>query len=209
MPELQVAIDARLARKGALEFIKAAKEMQRVSKQTADAVAKLDGKLARQKKTSSGLARTIKNLVGIYAAFRAVTAATRILAQFDETMRRLQGVAGATRREMELFTETARVLGATTRFSANEAAEGLLFLSRAGFTVNEAVVALPATLQLATAAVIGLGEAADIASNVNVKPCNRFLIASITKSFTAAAIPSIKTPVSLSSRFCADAGPGR
>jgi D-alanyl-D-alanine carboxypeptidase len=35
---------------------------------------------------------------------------------------------------------------------------------------------------------VGSSGKADIASNVNVKPCNRFLIASISKVFTAAAV---------------------
>lgn len=75
-------------------------------------------------------------------------------------------VSRATGSEFRQLEETARELGATTRFSATEAAEGLLFLSRAGFEAIESIAALPSTLDLAAAGGLGLGEAADYASNI-------------------------------------------
>ena len=57
-------------------------------------------------------------------------------------------------------------MGATTSFSAAQAAEGLGFLAQAGFDATEAGRALPGVLQLAAAGGIQLAEAADIATNV-------------------------------------------
>ena len=61
---------------------------------------------------------------------------------------------------------SVRELGATTQFSAQEAAEGMTFLSMAGFNAKEAVDALPSTLALAQAGNLSLAESADITSNI-------------------------------------------
>jgi TP901 family phage tail tape measure protein len=75
-------------------------------------------------------------------------------------------VSGATADEFERLNATARQLGATTRFTAKEAAGGLLFLARTGFKTAEAIDAVGATLDLAAAGGIELGEAADFSSNI-------------------------------------------
>ena len=67
---------------------------------------------------------------------------------------------------MAELTAIAKDLGATTSFSAAQAAEGLGFLAQAGFDATEAGKALPGVLQLAAAGGIELAAAADIATNV-------------------------------------------
>jgi TP901 family phage tail tape measure protein/lambda family phage tail tape measure protein len=66
---------------------------------------------------------------------------------------------------MQRLNAIARELGATTRFTAAQAGEGMLFLSRAGFEVNEVAQMIPQTLNLATAATIELGAASDMVAN--------------------------------------------
>jgi len=56
-------------------------------------------------------------------------------------------------------------LGATTTFTAVEAAEAATFLAMAGLNAAQALEALPSTLQLASAGGLDLGKAADIATN--------------------------------------------
>ncbi len=66
---------------------------------------------------------------------------------------------------MERLKKTARDVGATTKFSATEAAEGLDFLALAGFSAEQAMAALPDVTALATVGQIDLGRAVDIASD--------------------------------------------
>ena len=47
-----------------------------------------------------------------------------------------------------------------------QAAEGQVFLARAGFDVNSILLTLPGTLQLAQVGLIDVGRAADIATNI-------------------------------------------
>ncbi len=89
-----------------------------------------------------------------------------VLKNFGQAMSTLKAVTGATDAQMEALTAKARLLGSTTRFSGTQAAEGMIFLARAGFTADEALRSVEGTLKLAQAGGLDLGRAADIASNV-------------------------------------------
>lgn len=89
-----------------------------------------------------------------------------ILADFGDKMSAVGAISGATGEELERLEARAREMGATTRFSATEAAEGMKFLSQAGLEVDDVYEALPGTLKLAQAGALGLADAADIATNV-------------------------------------------
>ncbi|SDI19362.1 phage tail tape measure protein, TP901 family, core region [Alteribacillus persepolensis] len=96
----------------------------------------------------------------------AGAAALKVGMDFEEGMSQVEAVSGATGEEIQALEEQARELGSTTRFSATEAAEGMQYLSMAGFDVNETMEAMPGMLDLATAGAMELGQAADITSNI-------------------------------------------
>jgi TP901 family phage tail tape measure protein len=110
--------------------------------------------------------------IALAAAFsiRAIAAVGRDLiqtyARFEQQMAAVAAVSNATDAEMQKLIDTAKQLGATTEFTGKQAGAGLEFLVRAGFSANAAIEALPATLDLATAAAIDLGRSADIVSNI-------------------------------------------
>ena len=80
--------------------------------------------------------------------------------------RRLALVSRASDSELKALTATARNLGATTNWSASDAADGMQYLAMAGFSANQTISAMPGMLSLASAGAIDLGSAADIASNI-------------------------------------------
>jgi TP901 family phage tail tape measure protein len=98
------------------------------------------------------------------AAFGALTLKTA--GDFEAQMNRVRAVSGATGAEFDALTVLAQDLGASTQYSASQAADAMGFLAMAGFDTNEILTALPATLDLAAAGQIDLATAADIASNV-------------------------------------------
>ena len=105
--------------------------------------------------------------VGLTAPLVAFGALTlKIAADFESGMNKVEAVSGATSAEMAQLTGLAKELGSTTQFSASQAAEGMAFLSQAGFKANETISAMPGLLDLAAAGALELGEAADIASNI-------------------------------------------
>lgn len=87
--------------------------------------------------------------------------------EFEKTMSKVAAVSrlDKTSNAFKQLSATARELGATTQFSAKEAAEGMSFLAMAGFDANQQIEAMPSMLQLAQAGNIDLARAADIASN--------------------------------------------
>lgn len=84
---------------------------------------------------------------------------------FEDAMSRVKAVSNATEKEFKAMQKEAQRLGATTRYSATEAANALENLTRNGLSASQATKALEATLQLAGANAIDLATAADICTN--------------------------------------------
>lgn len=120
-----------------------------------------------------GIERQIKGLGGfIKGAFAlgTITAFGRQLIQvsseFEDAMARVHAVSNASAEDFKRMSAEARRLGATTKFTATEAANALENLTRNGLTAQQATTALSGTLKLAQANAIGLAEAANITTNV-------------------------------------------
>jgi TP901 family phage tail tape measure protein len=85
-------------------------------------------------------------------------ATTQAAAKFPEQIRR-----GT--REFNKLGQTARDVGAATKFTATEAAEGLNFLAMAGFNSTQAMAALAPAAELAVVANTDFARATDIATD--------------------------------------------
>jgi TP901 family phage tail tape measure protein len=124
--------------------------------------------------TGKSAKRTSKELGGIQKASGAmaagvlavVGASVTVAATFEQSMSKLAGISNATEDQVKQLEAAAREMGATTQFSASQAAEGLSYLAMAGFTVEEQINALPAVLNAAAAGNIDLASSADIVSNI-------------------------------------------
>ena len=92
--------------------------------------------------------------------------ALRSATKFQSSMNMVGAVTKATGKQFQMLTALARKLGATTQFSASEAAEGMKFLGMAGMKTEEILGALPKTLELAASAQLGLGDSANIVTNI-------------------------------------------
>lgn len=95
------------------------------------------------------------------------TLAAGVFGVFDQKMAAVKAITGATEADMARLRDTAKSLGASTQFSASQAAEAMTFLGMAGFKTEEILAGLPAVLNLAAAGALDLGTAADIASDVS------------------------------------------
>jgi TP901 family phage tail tape measure protein/lambda family phage tail tape measure protein len=118
---------------------------------------------------SAAAAKPVNALKGLLLSLGvgiSLVAVVREIADFEQAMSTVRAVTMSTGQEFESLTAKARDLGATTRFSATEAADGMTFLARAGFDAREVLETIPGVLQLAQAGALGLASAADIASNV-------------------------------------------
>lgn len=100
--------------------------------------------------------------IGVTAAIRSII---RTLANFGQAISTVQAVTRATGAEFDALSKRARDLGRTTRFTATQAAEGMVELARAGLEVNETLIATEQVLLLAQATNIDLALSARIAAN--------------------------------------------
>ncbi|SEG49441.1 phage tail tape measure protein, TP901 family, core region [Bacillus sp. ok061] len=121
----------------------------------------------KSKQTSEGVSMLGKaSAVAGVAIVASIGASVKAAANFEQSMAKVKAISGATDSEFKQLEATAKHLGATTQFSASQAADGLAFLSLAGFKAQDSIDAMPAVLNLAAAGAIDLGSAADIASNI-------------------------------------------
>lgn len=98
----------------------------------------------------------------------AVSQGAQAVVEFDKSLSAASAKFGVFDRSSKAFTQlkdTAANIGATTEFTAGQAAQGLDFLAMAGFTAEQAMSALPGVVDLATAAQMDLSTATDIASD--------------------------------------------
>ena len=90
----------------------------------------------------------------------------RAAANFEQAMKRAGVRANATSEGFVRLEGLARQLGRTTQFSASQSATAMQALAQAGFKTDKIVAAMPGTLQLAAAANMDLGQAADTVTNI-------------------------------------------
>ena len=162
---LILRIDSTQAKQGAAQFQHA---LNRVKMAAGQAVTATEAQTAAMRKAgiagsraSAGIMSAVKPMLALVGISKTI----QTLSDFEEKMTLAGAVAGATGETLQQMTDLARELGATTRFTGAQAAEGMLMLSRAGFTAAESMAAIADSLDLATAGGLELGEATGFMSN--------------------------------------------
>lgn len=163
--ELQAKLDQyrREMTRGDREFAGHMTNMRKQAGLTEVAATKSFGAVGR---AATSMGNSLRSSALALATVAGATAGIRVLADFAQAMSTVKAVTGATETQFGALEAKARQLGATTRFSATQAAEGMLFLARAGFDTDQVLGSIEGTLRLAQAGNLDLARAADIASNV-------------------------------------------
>ena len=92
--------------------------------------------------------------------------ATKKAADFEQQMDTVGAISGAVGVEMERLESKAKLMGATTVFSATQSGQAMEFLARAGATTDEIISGLGGVMNAAAADSIDLATAADIVARV-------------------------------------------
>lgn len=121
------------------------------------------GALAR----TMGVVRTaIAPLAASFAAGFITQQAIGANVAYEQTLKELQLVTGSTGEEFDALAKTSRDLGASTRFSASQAAQAILELSKAGLSSKQSMEAANGVLSLAIIGQMDMAESALITANV-------------------------------------------
>lgn len=131
------------------------------------------GVFARINRSVKGLGKTLVSLpalaagalggISLAAGLRAAVSAG---ADFEQQMAKVLALTGATDAQFKQLNDTAKQLGATTQFSASQAAEAMTSFSLAGFSVDQTLAAMKPTLDLAAAGQLDMGTASAITAGV-------------------------------------------
>ncbi len=119
------------------------------------------------------LLRTMATTLAALGLGIGLAAAVITVAQFGQAMSRVQAITGELERDLSgnlnptfaAINDTVRRLGATTVFTASQAAQGFGLLAQAGFSAGESIEAVASVLNLAVVGAIDLASSASIVAD--------------------------------------------
>ncbi len=85
--------------------------------------------------------------------------------EFGYTMSTVEALSGASVTEMQTLTATAKELGATTAFTANQSAQAMTYMGMAGWNAQQMVSGMDGVLNLAAASGEDLANVSDIVTD--------------------------------------------
>ena len=104
--------------------------------------------------------------VGITAPITAgFGASIKVLSEFEATMSRVEALSGATGEELDALSEKAQEMGATTKYSANDAAEAFTYMAQAGWNTASMLDGIDGVMNLAASDGIALADASNIVTS--------------------------------------------
>lgn len=162
----EVSKEAGATGKSTAQLVAEQERLAKAGERASKAQAALQKNVAAQQKNLQQRSKLRGQLFDAVALTATLGAPVKVAMDFESAMSKVGAVSRASDEEMAALTRTARELGATTVWSASQAAEGMTYLGMAGFKTNEIIQTMPGMLNLASAAGADLGTTADIASNI-------------------------------------------
>lgn len=117
---------------------------------------------AGKKMTSTGKTLTTRLSLPI-ASLGALAVKTGM--DFDSSMSQVKAISGATGEEFKRLRQKARDMGKSTKYSANEAAQAMKYMSMAGWSASETIGGLDGVMYLAAASGEDLATTSDIVTD--------------------------------------------
>ncbi|MCF0128445.1 MAG: phage tail tape measure protein, partial [Pseudobutyrivibrio sp.] len=142
------------------------KSLEEQANQSATALQKIAATGENLKDVGSKVEGVGKKLLPVTAAVTGLgTASVKIAADFEGAMSKVSAVSGATGTELDALSEKARQMGATTRFSASEAAEAMNYMAMAGWKTEDMLSGIEGVMNLAAASGEDLATTSDIVTD--------------------------------------------
>lgn len=134
-----------------------------------EAVAESASEFGERTTASFSAIQSAITAAGITVALKEIGEAYKecidIAADFEETMSTVEALSGASDSEINKLNSLAKDLGATTKFTAVEAAEAMTYMGMAGWKTNEMLTGMDGVLQLAAASGEDLATTSDIVTD--------------------------------------------
>ena len=140
----------------------AAKKFAKQQTAATTAVTKQKGAVTRLVGAFKTLAAYMVAGAGIRLFVGAIQGGIKEIAVFDQALKNLQAITGATDAELFAMKVTLVDLARTTKFSTTELAEGMVLLGQAGFDAAESMAAIRSVAELATGTLSSLQLTSDL-----------------------------------------------
>lgn len=148
----------------------AANVAKTAAKQTGDAVEQAANKAGKAVdeagKKAQNMGRQIAAAAAAIGAAAFFKSSVMEFAGFDDAMLKVQALSKATGAELDSLKQKASELGASTRYSAADAAAGMGQLAAAGYDTSQILEAIAPAMYAAAAGGSDLGETADQLTNI-------------------------------------------
>lgn len=171
-----------VARNAALRFGEGSKEFKQASAaaltykkrlDSVDASMRKAGLTSQKMSQKGGLGSSIMGvamkrilpLLAISTVARGLANAGRVFADFEATLSEVEGISGATSKELVILSDQAERLGRTTQRTATDVLRLQVELSKLGFTAIQIEQATASVLALSVATRTDLGEAAQVVAS--------------------------------------------
>lgn len=130
------------------------------------ATSTVEGFVSKNKKTFESFKKVgASATAGGIAVAGGLAFAVKKAATFEDAMSSVAAISGATGKDFDALSKTARDWGASTSFSATEAAEGLEYMALAGWNTQQMMGGIGPILHLAEAGALDLGRASDLVTD--------------------------------------------
>lgn len=145
-----------------------ASEMEDLSKKEKEAAAEVEkyGKQGVDAFEAVGSALVEAGIIaGLKSLYDAYAKCVQIAGDFQSTMSTVEALSGASAEDMAALSAQAKELGATTKFTATEAAEAMTYMGMAGWDAQQMMSGMDGVLQLAAASGEDLALTSDIVTD--------------------------------------------
>lgn len=136
---------------------------QRASAEQVNGAFTTMGEVLKANLLSGAITNAVSQLTG--ALQTCATYAYSVGSQFEAGMSQVEAISGASGETLQALTDKAKELGASTRFSATEAAQAMNYMAMAGWDAEQMLSGIDGVMSLAAASGADLGETADIVTD--------------------------------------------
>lgn len=198
-PHIEIQREIDKTRQALADLKKAHAEGRITSAEFAQAQGRAAQRIRELREQTNGLEQQIGKLRNAWAGLAAIVGGvatlktvTRQFVEFDDAMRRVGAVSQESAENMAKLTKQAQELGATTRFTASDAARAMQQLAAAGLKQEEIQNSIGAAMNIAAAGQMDVATAADQLTNImgqfGIEAKDSAIIAdALTAGFTGAA----------------------
>lgn len=116
--------------------------------------------------TKTGIATAVTAISGMSTALAGVAGySIKVGSSFEAGMSKVQAVSGASNEQLQRLSDKAKEMGATTKFSATEAADAMNYMAMAGWKTEDMLNGIDGIMNLAAASGEDLATTSDIVTD--------------------------------------------